>query len=303
MADLVSILIPNYNKAPYLRECLDSVSAQTYSNWECIVVDDHSTDDSWEILEEYAEIDQRFKIYRRPGLLPKGANSCRNFAFKIATGKFVQYLDSDDTIHEHKISIQIEYNLVDSEILTFSNWEFFGSENCNKFLERYKYSKPTFCSIELLVQLWTMQKFIPVFCFLIPRSLITHNWKNHLVKNQDGDFFFRILMNDIKVKFVENAFGFYRIPSETHITANKKFTGYRSDYMTLNSYEEILNVSQSEAAIFGLVNNYVHYIVRTIDHFPILAKLSSRRIFELDPQLNHVVLYKRFFILHKILGF
>ncbi|MBN3582537.1 glycosyltransferase family 2 protein [Algoriphagus aestuarii] len=101
MADVVSILIPNYNKAPYLRECLDSVSAQTYSNWECIVVDDHSTDDSWEILKEYAEKDQRFKIIKRPDFLAKGGNVCRNYSLKIAKGEYCIFLDSDDVLADY----------------------------------------------------------------------------------------------------------------------------------------------------------------------------------------------------------
>ncbi len=95
---LVSILIPNFNKAPYLRETLDSILAQTYTDWECIIVDDHSTDDSWGILEEYAEKDLRFKIYRRPDHLPKGGNVCRNFAYDNSRGDLILYLDSDDVL-------------------------------------------------------------------------------------------------------------------------------------------------------------------------------------------------------------
>lgn len=95
---LVSILIPNYNKSPYLRETLDSVLAQTYAHWECIIVDDHSTDGSWEILEEYADRNFRFKIFKRPDHLPKGGNVCRNFALKNSVGDYVLFLDSDDIL-------------------------------------------------------------------------------------------------------------------------------------------------------------------------------------------------------------
>ena len=98
MSDLISILIPNYNKAPYLRECLDSVLAQTYSNWECIIVDDHSTDRSWEIIEGFYKKDSRFKIFVRPDHLPKGGNVCRNFGLEISKGNFIFYLDSDDVL-------------------------------------------------------------------------------------------------------------------------------------------------------------------------------------------------------------
>lgn len=95
---LVSILVPNYNKALYLRESLNSVLTQTYSNWECIIVDDHSTDESWKILVEYAQIDKRFKINRRPEELPKGGNVCRNFALNHSQGDYILFLDSDDVL-------------------------------------------------------------------------------------------------------------------------------------------------------------------------------------------------------------
>ncbi|MBN3518740.1 glycosyltransferase family 2 protein [Algoriphagus lutimaris] len=93
---IVSVLIPNYNKVQYLRETLDSVILQTYPHWECIIVDDHSTDNSWEILEDYAERDQRFRLYKRPGDRKPGGNAARNYAIEQAKGEFVAFLDSDD---------------------------------------------------------------------------------------------------------------------------------------------------------------------------------------------------------------
>lgn len=101
MSHLISILIPNFNKAAYLNETLDSIIKQSYINWECIIVDDHSTDHSWEILEEYAEKDTRIKIFKRPDSLPKGGNSCRNYAFSLANGQYIQWFDSDDLMEEN----------------------------------------------------------------------------------------------------------------------------------------------------------------------------------------------------------
>jgi glycosyltransferase involved in cell wall biosynthesis len=93
---LVSILIPNFNKEAYIAETLDSILSQIYENWECIIVDDHSTDSSWEILKEYALKDSRIKIYKRPEHLANGGNSCRNYAFNFSAGKYVVWFDSDD---------------------------------------------------------------------------------------------------------------------------------------------------------------------------------------------------------------
>lgn len=108
MTSLISILIPNFNKAPYLRECLDSVLAQTYSDWECIVVDDHSIDDSWEILQEYAQKDTRFKIFIRPEKLAKGGNTCRNFGLTVSGGSYCIFLDSDDVLTDFCLKQRLE---------------------------------------------------------------------------------------------------------------------------------------------------------------------------------------------------
>ena len=103
----VSLLIPNYNKGNFLRETLDSVLAQTYPNWECVVVDDHSTDNSWEILEEYASKDTRFKIFKRPENRLPGGNAARNYAFEQSKGDYINWFDSDDVLHPDMLSEKI----------------------------------------------------------------------------------------------------------------------------------------------------------------------------------------------------
>lgn len=65
MKPFFSIIVPVYNVAPYLHECLDSVIAQTFTDWECLCVDDGSTDDSGAILDEYAQKDPRFRVFHQ----------------------------------------------------------------------------------------------------------------------------------------------------------------------------------------------------------------------------------------------
>ncbi|MDN3690583.1 glycosyltransferase family 2 protein [Cyclobacterium jeungdonense] len=109
MTPLVSILIPNYNKSPYLKKTLDSVLAQTYAKWECIIVDDHSTDNSWEILEEYVSNDSRFRIFRRPKNRIQGGNAARNCSIEWAKGEFVAFLDSDDIWQPKRLELAISF--------------------------------------------------------------------------------------------------------------------------------------------------------------------------------------------------
>lgn len=89
----VSVVIPVYNVAPYLRKCLDSVSKRTLEDLEVICVDDGSTDGSSKILEEYAKQDRRFYIVHQKN---RGPGKARNTGFSLATGKYLIFLDSDD---------------------------------------------------------------------------------------------------------------------------------------------------------------------------------------------------------------
>lgn len=91
----VSIIVPCYKQAVYLPETLDSVLSQTYTLWECIIVDDGSPDNTKEVAQEYVNKDSRFKyVFKENG----GLASARNFGLKVAEGEFVLPLDSDDII-------------------------------------------------------------------------------------------------------------------------------------------------------------------------------------------------------------
>jgi glycosyltransferase involved in cell wall biosynthesis len=94
----VSFVIPLYNRETLVGETLDSIIAQTRTDWECVVVDDGSTDGSIKIVEGYAEKDSRIRLFRRPADLAKGAQTCRNYGFENSTGTFVCFFDSDDLV-------------------------------------------------------------------------------------------------------------------------------------------------------------------------------------------------------------
>jgi len=100
---LVSIIIPVFNRVKLISETLDSVLNQTYTNWECIVVDDGSTDGTGELLNGYCAKDNRFQYHHRPKDRPKGANACRNYGFEVSKGDYIQWFDSDDLMHKDKL--------------------------------------------------------------------------------------------------------------------------------------------------------------------------------------------------------
>jgi len=95
---MISVVIPLYNREALVCETLDSILAQTLTDWECVVVDDHSTDGSAAVVRRYAEQDPRIKLLIRPGDRPKGACACRNFGFERSRGELVYFFDSDDLV-------------------------------------------------------------------------------------------------------------------------------------------------------------------------------------------------------------
>lgn len=104
MSEKISVIIPVFNVENYIRESLDSLLNQTYSNWEAIVVDDGSTDSSPKILSEYANQDQRIVVIRQEN---SGVSSARNTALRKLTGDYVLFLDPDDFIHPQLIEIAL----------------------------------------------------------------------------------------------------------------------------------------------------------------------------------------------------
>ena len=91
----VSIGIPVYNVEKYLRECLDSITNQTFKNFEAIIVDDGSTDNSFVICQEYVAKDNRFKLIHQEN---KGLAGARNTCLKYMKGEYVTWVDSDDVV-------------------------------------------------------------------------------------------------------------------------------------------------------------------------------------------------------------
>ncbi|WP_298343653.1 glycosyltransferase family A protein [uncultured Algibacter sp.] len=113
MSKLVSIIVPCYNHAHFLDEALQSVLNQTYSNWECIVINDGSTDNTKTIAEKWVEKDKRFSYLEKSN---GGLSSARNTGIKSSKGDYILPLDADDIIHESYLSTTVP-ELINNESL------------------------------------------------------------------------------------------------------------------------------------------------------------------------------------------
>lgn len=108
----LSVIVPVYNVAPYLRECLDSLLAQTCADWEAVCVDDGSTDGSGAILDEYAANDPRFRVIHQKNA---GVSAARNAAIDVAKGEWIAFLDADDAVSPRLV---VEYAMQISALVS-----------------------------------------------------------------------------------------------------------------------------------------------------------------------------------------
>lgn len=122
MYPLVSVITPCYNSAAYLSDCIESVMSQTFDDWEMLIVDDCSTDDSARIIKEYMLRDSRIKYFRteKPS---RGPSIPRNIGIKQSRGKYIAFLDSDDVWLPNKLEIQLPLFNNECTAIAFSNYE------------------------------------------------------------------------------------------------------------------------------------------------------------------------------------
>ena len=102
---LVSCITPTYNRSAMIKEAIKSNIAQTYQNWQMLIIDDQSTDDTWKVITDYANKEPRIRCFKNP---EKGANNARNLGLAQAKGKYVIFLDDDDVNLPHRIESQVK---------------------------------------------------------------------------------------------------------------------------------------------------------------------------------------------------
>lgn len=120
MNDLVSIIMPSYNTAGYISETIESVLAQTYANWELIIVDDCSTDNTDEVVKPFLT-DKRIKYLKNEK--NSGAAVSRNYALREAKGKWIAFLDSDDLWLPEKLEKQIAFMEKNGYKFTYTDYK------------------------------------------------------------------------------------------------------------------------------------------------------------------------------------
>lgn len=211
----ISILMCNYNNAHYIEKALDSVLSQTYNDWELSLLDDCSTDSSWEIIEKYAKKDPRIKIYKNEKNLGYGKSIAKNI--EIANGFYGGILDPDDALAPNAIETMMKAFEENPEIVGAYSQLYF----CDKDLNVEEIYKNTREIPENTTYLEYGNVAMTHFFVFDRKKFIAHGNVDSSYRNAlDQDWYFKI--EEIgKVKFIKEPLYYYRV-SPTGLSQGKK---------------------------------------------------------------------------------
>ncbi|WP_179376471.1 glycosyltransferase family 2 protein [Winogradskyella wichelsiae] len=239
---LVSIIIPTFNRAHLIGETLDSVLAQTYQNWEGIVVDDGSTDHTAELMQAYCSKDSRFQYHHRPADRLPGGNAARNYGFEMCKGEYLVFLDSDDILRLNCINNRLIYlgENDDVDFLVFQSQLFVNNIENSKIIPNILIKNTgdlkRFISYDYP---WNISATLLKKKFLINKKI---HWNESLSIHQDLEFYIQVLSVKPKYKKIENIPDVYiRMGNDDKISSGKIKKGILlSKYIFFESLIDIL---------------------------------------------------------------
>ena len=207
---LISFIIPCYNQGSFLDESLQSVYNQTYENWECIIVNDGSTDNSETIIKTWVKKDVRFKYFLKAN---GGVSSARNLALENITGNYIQFLDADDVLESTKLKQSLklfEKSNDQNETMVISNFKMFANNLKTTTAPYCKLYNDLF-TFENLLYKWNETFSIPIHCgFFKTKIFKSTRFPENLTAQEDWMVWVKLFKNGNNAIFLDEPLALYR---------------------------------------------------------------------------------------------
>lgn len=268
---LISVIVPVYNVEQYLPSCLDSILGSTYTNWECLLVDDGSTDRSGIICDRYAASDARFRVFHKEN---GGVSSARNKALENMNGEWLMFLDSDDEILASAMQNLLTAAMNSGSDMSMGNYVSVQSKGDD--IHSNTYPTPRTMSFEDVLTLFFVYPRGRFQGYLANRimkaSVVRDNhlrFREDIYYKEDGLFLVQYLLYSKKdVPFITDVTYLYKIREGSAMMAASR--RYNRKYLTnLDARIAILNEIERHAPIDSLVKlakesvlKVVHIIMR-----------------------------------------
>jgi len=196
--ELISIIVPIFNTEKHLHQCLDSISSQSYENFECLLINDGSTDASASICREYVAKDARFRYFEKEN---GGVSSARNLGIERSGGAYITFIDSDDWVEFDYLEVlysAIIQETADISVSTYRTYEMSKNQWLFHAFKRVEHQK-VFSRQELFNKLMFLDSLDSSYgfasCKLVRKSVLTGIWFNestHL--GEDMEFWFKLYL-------------------------------------------------------------------------------------------------------------
>lgn len=212
---LISVIVPCYNQAQYLDECLQSVLDQTYPHWECIIVNDGSPDNTEEVALEWTKKDTRYIYTKKEN---GGLSSARNAGLEIVKGEWIQFLDCDDTLETTKFEKSLEFFTKNEIVISQFNIMAF-----NKKTKGYNHIENNFLNFDNLLKNWGKTFTIPIHCGIFAKSVLANFTFSTEVKTmEDWLMWLKIFYNHPKCHVIEENLCNYRKENNDSLSSDLK---------------------------------------------------------------------------------
>jgi glycosyltransferase involved in cell wall biosynthesis len=244
---LVSICMPAYNAEKYISEAIQSVIDQTYSNWELIIVNDGSTDDTAVIAASF--IDKRIQLIK---INNSGAAAARNTAYKISKGKYIKFLDSDDLINPEMIAEQVKLATTNNNCIVSGKWGRFYNDDINTFKLSPEECWQTLPPVGWICSSWKNgNSMTNPGIFFIPKMIIekTDLWDENLSLLDDMEYFTRTILESDSVVFSNNSTLYYRSGINGSLSDTKSRKGYESAFTAIEKATNALLAKHHDSEV------------------------------------------------------
>lgn len=210
---MISVIIPCYNQSKFLDYCLKSILHQTFSDWECIIIDDGSLDNTKSIAKFWCNKDQRFSYFFQEN---SGLSSARNLGLEKASGDYIQFLDADDFLDKRKFELSLSFLIEKEPNLIITNFRTFENNIKNSSAAFCKLTKKELNYKKVLFE-WDENFNIPIHCGLFPKKLIGDiRFQENLKAKEDWVFWLMIFQKkDVKPIFIDKPLAYYRMHSQS----------------------------------------------------------------------------------------
>ena len=265
MDELISIIVPIYNVEEYLRECLDSIQKQSYLNFECIMVNDGSPDNSSKICEEFVEKDSRFRYFEKEN---GGVSSARNLGIEHSKGEYITFIDSDDWVDSDYLEVLYTTLLEEGADIAVSTYKKFNiKDNCFYFhIFQRGYDKKTFTGQELIDNLQALSSFDHSYSStwgkLVKSVRVeTIRFNEETTLGEDMEFWYKLYLISDKIVYVNKDNYIYRTSSDEY--KHFELEKIRSDIQQRLNFIAFLTARKLEVSSY--VDDCILYLRDLVD--------------------------------------